>query len=202
MAGCGNQLAPVEDIEALADRVKVLLAEPGLAAAIGSQSRERVDAVYGPAAYRARLLGLAERWQLRYCTAAVVELPICSEPAEPLSGGAPVQLPVSEAPGNSEPVAAGNHRHHRHRRRSSRRRARATRAAQHGCAEQGSGAASCAAPKPGRAAAGARAASGARRGRHAGRAAAANPAAQAAAHAGVGRAAAKRREHCGCTSPQ
>lgn len=106
MAGCGNQLAPVEDIEALADRVKVLLAEPGLAAAIGSQSRERVDAVYGPAAYRARLLGLAERWQLRYCTAAVVELPICSEPAEPLSGGAPVQLPVSEAPGNSEPVAA------------------------------------------------------------------------------------------------
>jgi hypothetical protein len=106
MAGCGNQLAPVEDIEALADRVKVLLAEPGLAAAIGSQSRERVDAVYGPAAYRARLLGLAERWQLRYCTAAVVELPICSEPAEPLSGGAPVQLPVSEAPGSSEPVVA------------------------------------------------------------------------------------------------
>ncbi|MEK5026238.1 glycosyltransferase family 4 protein [Paenibacillus sp. FSL M7-1046] len=106
MAGCGNQLAPTEDIEALADRVKALLAEPGLAAAIGSQSRERVDAVYGPAAYRARLLGLAERWQLRYCTAAVVELPICSEPAEPLSGGAPVQLPVSEAPGSSEPVAA------------------------------------------------------------------------------------------------
>ncbi|WP_342562766.1 glycosyltransferase family 4 protein [Paenibacillus sp. FSL R7-0345] len=92
-AGCGGLLAPAADIGALAARVNALLAEPGLAAATGSQARERIDAVYGPAAYRARLLGLAERWQLRYCLA----------PPEP--GGATPAMPVPQAPGGSEPAA-------------------------------------------------------------------------------------------------
>ncbi|MEK5449600.1 glycosyltransferase family 4 protein [Paenibacillus sp. FSL R7-0331] len=92
-AGCGGLLAPAADIGALAARVNGLLAEPGLAAAIGSQARERIDAVYGPAAYRARLLGLAERWQLRYCLA----------PPEP--GGASPATPVPQAPGGGEPAA-------------------------------------------------------------------------------------------------
>lgn len=187
----------------MADRVKVLLAEPGLAAAIGSQSRERVDAVYGPAAYRARLLGLAERWQLRYCTAAVVELPICSEPAEPLSGGAPVQLPVSEAPGNSEPVAAaepppppppppeqpppgkGHSRRATRLRRARLRRGKLRRAK---ARARRSG-------RPGRKR------RTARNGTPEGQRRQIPPHRQPRA-AGVGRAAAKRREHCGCTSPQ
>ncbi|OMF87204.1 glycosyltransferase family 4 protein [Paenibacillus sp. FSL R7-0273] len=92
-AGCSGLLAPAADIGALAARVNGLLAEPGLAAATGSQARERIDAVYGPAAYRARLLGLAERWQLRYCLA----------PPEP--GGASQATPVPPAPGGGEPAA-------------------------------------------------------------------------------------------------
>ncbi|OKP97818.1 glycosyltransferase family 4 protein [Paenibacillus sp. P46E] len=90
-AGCEGLLAPVGDIDVLAQRVNLVLAEPGLAAAIGSQARERVDAVYGPAAYRARLLGLAERWHLRYCSA----------PLDP--AGAP-EPPAAEASGSGEPA--------------------------------------------------------------------------------------------------
>ncbi|WP_148449191.1 glycosyltransferase family 4 protein, partial [Paenibacillus ihuae] len=45
-AGCGGLLAPAANIGALAERVNSLLAEPNLAAAIGSQARERIDAVY------------------------------------------------------------------------------------------------------------------------------------------------------------
>ncbi|WP_219212814.1 glycosyltransferase family 4 protein [Paenibacillus sp. S150] len=92
-AGCGGLLVPAGDIGALAERVNSLLAEPGLAAAIGTQARERIAAVYGPAAYRARLLGLAERWHLRYCLA----------PPEP--AGAP-EPPAAEASGSGEPAAA------------------------------------------------------------------------------------------------
>ncbi|MGN7763413.1 glycosyltransferase family 4 protein [Paenibacillus sp. 22594] len=90
-AGCEGLLAPVGDIDVLAQRVNLLLAEPGLAAAIGSQVRERIDAVYGPAAYRARLLGLAERWHLRYCLA----------PPDP--AGAP-EPPAADASGSGEPA--------------------------------------------------------------------------------------------------
>lgn len=68
-AGCGELLVPAADIGALAERVNTLLAAPAMAAAIGSLARERIEAVYGPAAYRARLYGLAERWYLRYCLA-------------------------------------------------------------------------------------------------------------------------------------
>jgi len=64
--GCGNFLLPSGNKEGLADAVCTLLAEPGLAAALGGQARERADAIYGPAAYRARLQGLAEAWNLRY----------------------------------------------------------------------------------------------------------------------------------------
>jgi glycosyltransferase involved in cell wall biosynthesis len=95
-AGCGGLLVPAADIAVLAERVNSLLAEPGLAAAIGSQARECVDAVYGPAAYRARLLGLAERWQLRYCLA----------PPETETGGAEPALPELLAPAESVPAAA------------------------------------------------------------------------------------------------
>ncbi|MDF9844987.1 MULTISPECIES: glycosyltransferase family 4 protein [unclassified Paenibacillus] len=92
-AGCGGLLAPAADISALAARVNSLLAEPGLAAATGSQARERIDAAYGPAAYRMRLLGLAERWQLRYCLA----------PPEP--GGAEPAPPAALPAGGGEPAA-------------------------------------------------------------------------------------------------
>ncbi|MEK3770154.1 glycosyltransferase family 4 protein [Paenibacillus sp. FSL R5-0887] len=71
-AGCGENLVPASDISALAERVNVMLAQPGLALTLGSQARERVDAVYGPAAYRSRLQGLAEMWNLRYCSAPAV----------------------------------------------------------------------------------------------------------------------------------
>ncbi|WP_036704864.1 hypothetical protein, partial [Paenibacillus graminis] len=81
-AGCGELLAPVGDIDQLAQRVNSMLAVPGLAAVVGSLARERVDAVYGPAAYRVRLQGLAERWNLRYC------------PALPEPAGAP-ELPAA-----------------------------------------------------------------------------------------------------------
>jgi len=71
-AGCGDNLVPAADINALADRVNAILAQPGLAFEIGIQARERVEAIYGPVAYRARLNGLAEMWSLRYCTAPAV----------------------------------------------------------------------------------------------------------------------------------
>ncbi len=65
--GCSEYLVPAGNKEALADKVCALLAEPGLAQAVGLYARERVEAVYGPLAYRARLQGLAEVWNLRYC---------------------------------------------------------------------------------------------------------------------------------------
>lgn len=92
-ADCSSNLVPVSDISGLAERVNLLLAEPGLTEAIGRQVRERVDAVYGPAAYRARLQGLAEMWTLRYCskllpedTGSALELP-AAPPASPRSKG-------------------------------------------------------------------------------------------------------------------
>ncbi|MDQ0194544.1 glycosyltransferase family 4 protein [Paenibacillus wynnii] len=66
-AGCADYLVTAEDIDALAEVVCTLLAEPGLAEILGNQARERVNAIYGPAAYHARLQGLAEVWNLRYC---------------------------------------------------------------------------------------------------------------------------------------
>lgn len=94
-AGSGDYLVPASDISALAERVNTMLAQPGLAEAIGSQVRERVDAVYGPVAYRARLHGLAEMWNLRYCSTplpgdvgSVLELPVASQ-ASPHSKGNP-----------------------------------------------------------------------------------------------------------------
>lgn len=96
-AGCGELLVPAADIGALAERVNTLLAAPAMAAAIGSLARERIEAVYGPAAYRARLYGLAERWYLRYCLAppqvsGAEEAP----PAAPPAGGE--DAPAAEAP--------------------------------------------------------------------------------------------------------
>ncbi|WP_187355470.1 glycosyltransferase family 4 protein [Paenibacillus tengchongensis] len=111
-AGCGEQLAPAEDIAALAGRVNALLAEPGLAAMIGSQARERIAALYGPEAYRTRLLGLTERWYLRYC--APPEAPpqeaAPEPPAPPLPAAvdpAPAAEPAVAAapPGGAEPAA-------------------------------------------------------------------------------------------------
>lgn len=104
-AGCGENLVPASDISALAERVNVMLSQPGLAITIGAQARERVDAVYGPAAYRSRLQGLAEMWSLRYCSAPPVreadsvveppavlpELPAAS-PALPRSKGLPSRV--------------------------------------------------------------------------------------------------------------
>lgn len=96
-AGCVDNLVPASDISGLADRVNVMLAQPGLTEALGSQLRERVDAVYGPAAYRGRLQGLAEMWTIRYCsklllpedTGSVLELPaapLASPRSEGLQG--------------------------------------------------------------------------------------------------------------------
>jgi len=89
-AGCVNYLVQAEDIDALTESVCALLAEPGLAEYVGSQARERVAAVYGPAAYRLRLQGLAEVWNLRYAlpsaeryAAALTEPPAAAAPAEP-----------------------------------------------------------------------------------------------------------------------
>ncbi|WP_410514182.1 glycosyltransferase family 4 protein [Paenibacillus sp. BR2-3] len=94
-AGCGNYLVPAENIAELAEAVCTLLAAPGMAAAVGSQARERVDAVYGPAAYRARLQGLAEMWNLRYA-AAQAERSAALLAAEP---------PAAEAPGPAAEAA-------------------------------------------------------------------------------------------------
>ncbi|MCL6603766.1 MAG: glycosyltransferase family 4 protein [Paenibacillus sp.] len=87
-AGCGEYLVPAEDIDALAEVVSTLLAEPGLAELVGSQARERVAAVYGPDAYRVRLRGLAEVWNLRYCV-----------PRAELAAPALEVPPAAEAPG-------------------------------------------------------------------------------------------------------
>lgn len=113
-AGCGDLLAPAENIAGLAERVNRLLAEPGLAALIGSQARERIEAVYGPAAYRARLLGLAERWHLRYCLAP---------PLLPEASGE--QEPPAEAAGAPEPAAPAAPAGRKGRRRGSARLRRA-----------------------------------------------------------------------------
>ncbi|WP_060861506.1 glycosyltransferase family 4 protein [Paenibacillus riograndensis] len=130
-AGCGELLAPVGDIDQLAQRVNGLLAEPGLAAVIGSQARERVDAVYGPAAYRTRLLGLAEKWHLRYCPAlpepvrapeppAAAEASDSSEPAPPPQPEPQQRTPVSRA----ARLRRGKLRRGRLRRAASRARSR------------------------------------------------------------------------------
>jgi glycosyltransferase involved in cell wall biosynthesis len=120
-ADCSDNLVPAADISALADRVNVMLAQPGLALAIGSQARERVDAIYGPAAYRGRLQGLAEMWNLRYCSAppvreadSVVEPPAAG-PALPLASPA---LPRSK--GKLSRVARKRRGKARARRRSGR----------------------------------------------------------------------------------
>ncbi|MFC3748100.1 glycosyltransferase family 4 protein [Paenibacillus sp. GCM10012306] len=110
-AGCGDYLVPPENTEALAEAVKALLAQPGLAAAIGSRARELAEAAYGPAAYRMRLLGLAERWNLRYCTSLPAALPIAAVPP-----------PGPAVPGESEPLAAAEPRREKPRRASRKRR--------------------------------------------------------------------------------
>ncbi|WP_162551133.1 glycosyltransferase family 4 protein [Paenibacillus tepidiphilus] len=127
-AGCAEQLAPAADIAALAERVNALLAEPGLAGMVGSQARERIAGLYGPEAYRARLLGLAERWSLRYCIVpevpqaapAPVQLelapppyaapaepapPAPAEPEVPAAAPAPEPAGAAAAPGGAEPAA-------------------------------------------------------------------------------------------------
>ncbi|UQZ33227.1 glycosyl transferase family 1 [Paenibacillus sp. PK3_47] len=113
-AGCGDQLAPAENIAALAERVNALLAAPGYAAGVGSMARERIVAVYGPDAYRARLQGLAERWYLRYCQAQ--PQPPCAEPAAApeitdtvvvIDEVPAAAVPAGGDPGGSAPAAAG-----------------------------------------------------------------------------------------------
>ncbi|AIQ14178.1 glycosyltransferase family 4 protein [Paenibacillus durus] len=86
---CGEGLVPPENIEALAQHVEALLAQPVLAATIGVRSRGRVIAAYGPAAYRERLSGLAEAWRLRWADAA---------PAEPPAGDGTGAAPEQAAP--------------------------------------------------------------------------------------------------------
>ncbi|MEK3717196.1 glycosyltransferase [Paenibacillus sp. FSL R7-0333] len=93
-AGCGELLVPAGDMEALAGRVNALLADQAMAAGIGWQARERIEAVYGPAAYRARLQGLAERWHLRYCL----------QPPQ-LIGGPEAPPAAAPAGGKSAPAA-------------------------------------------------------------------------------------------------
>ncbi|ETT32879.1 hypothetical protein C162_31254, partial [Paenibacillus sp. FSL R7-269] len=93
-AGCGELLVPAGDIDALAGRVNALLADQAMAAGIGRQAREHIKAVYGPAAYRARLQGLAERWHLRYCL----------QPPQ-LIGGPEAPPAAAPAGGKSAPAA-------------------------------------------------------------------------------------------------
>ncbi|WP_313641156.1 glycosyltransferase family 4 protein, partial [Paenibacillus sp.] len=97
-AGSGDYLVPASDISALAERVNTMLAQPGLAEAIGSQVRERVDAAYGPVAYRARLHGLAEMWNLRYCSKPPVH-DTGGDFGAPLPGdvGSVLELPVASS---------------------------------------------------------------------------------------------------------
>ncbi|QWU15203.1 Glycosyltransferase involved in cell wall bisynthesis [Paenibacillus sophorae] len=86
-------LVPPENIEALAQRVEALLAQPVLAATIGVRSRGRVIAAYGPAAYRERLRGLAEAWRLRWAGADA------AAQAEPPAGEtAGADAPPEQAP--------------------------------------------------------------------------------------------------------
>ncbi|MBT2292029.1 glycosyltransferase family 4 protein, partial [Paenibacillus albidus] len=94
-AGCADYLVPADDIDGLAGKVNMLLGNPELAAAIGSQARERVVAAYGPEAYRVRLQGYAERWNLRFCTT----------PPEPQAAPAVELPPGGEAPGEPEAAA-------------------------------------------------------------------------------------------------
>lgn len=94
-AGCGNLLVPVGDIGSLAGQVNALLADQAMAADIGRQARELIDAVYGPAAYRTRLQGLAEKWHLRYCL----------QPPQP-AGGPAVPPAAAPAGGKDTPAAA------------------------------------------------------------------------------------------------
>jgi glycosyltransferase involved in cell wall biosynthesis len=118
-AGCGEQLVPAENIAALAERVNALLAAPEYAAAVGSMARANIVAVYGPDAYRARLLGLTERWYLRYCSGApqpqlqppAEEPPAVLEITDSVVAIDDVQqagaaVPAGDAPGGSEPAAA------------------------------------------------------------------------------------------------
>ncbi|MEK4004672.1 glycosyltransferase family 4 protein [Paenibacillus sp. FSL H3-0333] len=93
-AGCGELLVPAGDMEALAGRVNALLADQAMAAGIGWQARERIEAVYGLAAYRVRLQGLAERWHLRYCL----------QPPQ-LIGGPEAPPAAAPAGGKSAPAA-------------------------------------------------------------------------------------------------
>ncbi|MFF2018746.1 glycosyltransferase [Paenibacillus sp. NPDC058177] len=109
--GCGDYLVPVENTVALADAVKALLAEPGHAAAIGNRARELAEAAYGPAAYRMRLHGLAERWNLRYCSSPPAAIPVAAVPP-----------PGPAVPGESEPPAAAEPRRGTSRRASRLRR--------------------------------------------------------------------------------
>ncbi|WP_238652235.1 glycosyltransferase [Paenibacillus piscarius] len=108
-AGYADLLVPVGETGLLAERVNVLLADQAQAAAIGSQARERIWAAYGPAAYRARLQGLAERWHLRYCL----------HPPQAHGGEA---LPPAAPPAGEESPAAAQPRE-RSARRASRLRA-------------------------------------------------------------------------------
>lgn len=148
--GCGEQLVDTGDFGGLAERVNSLLSAPGLAEALGSQARERVEAVYGPATYRARLLGLAERWHLRYCLApppapgAVPELPAAAEPPPP--GESPPRRAVRLRRGKgklrrgklrrAKPRARGSSRPERKRRAAGSARRKSRRAKQRRTAQR------------------------------------------------------------------
>lgn len=100
-AGCGDYLVPVENIAELANKVCGLLEVPGLAAAVGSQARERVESLYGPTAYRQRLQKLAEVWNFCYClpqaersVAVLAELPAAAAPVEPAAAEPAPAVPV------------------------------------------------------------------------------------------------------------
>lgn len=114
--GCGDYLVPAGEAAALAAAVSRLLAEPGHAAAVGSRARQLAEAAYGPAAYRMRLHGLAEKWHLRYCSApSAASLPLAAdaEPALP---------PPPAAPGGGRRAAASQRRgKSKSKRRSGRR---------------------------------------------------------------------------------
>ncbi|NGM83658.1 glycosyltransferase family 4 protein [Paenibacillus sp. 7124] len=104
---CSEGLVPRENSEALAERALALLAQPELAATIGARSRGRVIALYGPAAYRERLRGLAEAWLLRW--------------AVPAAAAAPPEPPAGEAAGESAAPGASPQRSPAGRRAAKRR---------------------------------------------------------------------------------
>ncbi|WP_052087663.1 glycosyltransferase family 4 protein [Paenibacillus wynnii] len=120
-ADCSNYLVPVEDIDALAEAVCALLAEPVVAAGVGAQARERVGIVYGPAAYRARLLGLAEVWNLRYALPSAARY--AAALLEPPAPGTPVPVPEPQA----GPAAASAPRRTGRKRRARLRRGKVRR---------------------------------------------------------------------------